>query len=72
MNCSYRNCGLPLTGRNDKKLCNRKCKDNERTYIKRETKRLKKEKETYKNMIEDYKNLENKDLLELFSKIYGK
>jgi len=41
MNCNYRNCGLeiPDTKRIDAKYCNKKCRMNERTYIRREKKK---------------------------------
>ena len=69
--CLYRNCGcsLPDTKRPQAKYCNKKCKDNERTYIKRENKRIKLEKQQIvKNLIQIEKN---KEILELFNKIYG-
>jgi hypothetical protein len=70
--CTYRNCGKILsdTKRSDSKYCNKKCKDNERTYIKRERKKDKEEKEEIvKNLIQIEKN---KEMLELFTKIYKK
>jgi len=69
--CEYRNCGcnIPETTRSDAKYCNIKCRDNERTYIKRENRKLNKEKELIvKNLIEVEKN---KEIIELFNKIYG-
>jgi hypothetical protein len=69
--CQYRNCGcvIPEKTRSDAKYCNIKCRDNERTYIKREEKRIKeKNKELVKNLIQIEKN---KELVELFNKIYG-
>ena len=68
--CSYRNCGclIPDTTRSDAKYCNIKCRDNERTYIKRENRRMKKEKELIvKNLIQVEKN---KEIIELFNKIF--
>lgn len=67
--CSYRNCGCPIpdTKRSWTKYCDKKCKDNERTYIKRENKRIKKEKENITKMLIDIEK--NKDLLELFKLI---
>lgn len=70
--CSYRNCGcvIPDGLRSDAKYCNKKCKDNERTYIKREMKKIKLEKEcVLDNLIQIEKN---KEMLELYKKIYGK
>lgn len=66
----YRNCGclIPDSVRSDAKYCNKKCKGNEKTYLKRDMRRIKKEKEELvKNLIEVEKRGE---LIELFNKIY--
>jgi hypothetical protein len=70
--CLYRNCGcvIPDTTRVDAKYCNIKCRANERTYIKRENKRINEDKENIKDMLSQLEK--NKDLLELFNKIYNK
>ena len=70
--CLYRNCGctIPDTTRSDAKYCNIKCRANETTYIKRENKRIKQDKENMTKMLVDIEK--NKDLLELFNKIYNK
>jgi hypothetical protein len=69
--CEYRNCGcnIPETTRRDAKYCNIKCRDNERTYIKRENRKLKKEKEL---IVKDLIQIEmDGDFINLFNKIYG-
>jgi hypothetical protein len=68
--CQYRNCGcsLPDIKRISAKYCNKKCKDNERTYIKRENKRINENKENIAKMLVDIEK--NKDLLELFKLIH--
>lgn len=40
--CKYRNCLKEITGRPNKLFCNRKCKCNEQTYIKRKKKFIEK------------------------------
>lgn len=35
-NCNFRRCGKEISGRKDKKYCNRSCKKMEQTYRKRE------------------------------------
>jgi len=43
--CKYRNCEKELINvRSDANYCNKKCRDNERTYLKREKRRELKEK----------------------------
>ena len=42
--CKYRNCEKELINvRSDANYCNKKCRDNERTYLKREKRRELKE-----------------------------
>ena len=68
MKCNYRNCGKELVDkRSDAKFCNKKCKDNERTYIKRELKRIKNDREDIKNKLKEIENLE---IIKLFENIY--
>jgi hypothetical protein len=70
--CAYRNCGcvIPITTRSDAKFCNIKCRGNERTYIKREMKRLRKEQQQIvENLIQIEKN---KEILDLYLKIFKK
>ena len=68
--CKYRNCEKVLSGvRSDANYCSLKCRNNERTYIKRENRRVKKEKEEIAKLLHDVGK--NGDLLELFKKIYG-
>lgn len=68
--CQYRNCGclIPESTRSDANYCNIKCRNNERTYIKRENKRINENKENISKMLVDIEK--NKDLLQLFNKIY--
>lgn len=70
--CNYRNCGCLISDdvRSDAKYCNLKCRDNERTYIKRDNKRIKKEREDILNKLIQIEN--NKGIIELFNKIYKK
>lgn len=70
--CNYRNCGatIPDSVRSDAKYCNIKCRDNERTYIKRDNRRIKQNKEQIvKNLIHIEKNA---NILDLYNKIYSK
>ena len=71
-NCGYRNCinVIPNDRRSDSKYCCNKCKENERTYLKREKRRFRKEKLDIKNMLIDYDK--NKDIIDLFNQIYSK
>lgn len=51
--CNYRNCGcvIPETTRSDARYCNGRCRDKERTYIKRERRRYENEQETIKSIL---------------------
>lgn len=71
-NCGYRNCIniIPSSKRSDAKYCCDKCKGNEKTYLKREKRKLRNEKLDIVNMLVDYNK--NKDLVDLFNKIYNK
>lgn len=74
--CEYRNCGLKIGDdvRSDSKYCSLSCKYNERTYIKRENRRVKKEKELVAKILNESKmemEVDN-NILELYEKIYGK
>ena len=70
--CSYRNCiNLIIGRRSDSKYCCSKCKENEKTYLKRDKKKLESEKDNIKKMLIDYHNIQmDKELLSLYSKIY--
>jgi hypothetical protein len=69
MECNYRNCVKEIDytiRRIDAKYCCDKCKENERTYLKRERRNKRK-------IVEDLKQIEkHKDILELYQKIYKK
>lgn len=69
--CNYRNCGCEIgdSVRIDSKYCSISCRDKERTYIKRENRRVKKEKELIVNILNEVKVDNN--VLELYKKIYG-
>lgn len=74
--CQYRNCGCQIGDdvRSDSKYCSISCKYNERTYIKRENRRVKKEKELVAKILKE-SQMEVKvddNILELYEKIYGK
>lgn len=74
--CQYRNCGCQIGDdvRSDSKYCSISCKYNERTYIKRENRRVKKEKELVAKILRE-SQMEVKvddNILELYEKIYGK
>lgn len=74
--CQYRNCGCQIGDdvRSDSKYCSISCKYNERTYIKRENRRVKKEKELVAKILKESQmeiKVDN-NILELYEKIYGK
>ena len=70
--CQYRNCGctIPESTRSDSKYCNIKCRGNEMTYLKREKKKIENNKKQIVKTLIEIEN--NKELLELFNKIYNK
>jgi hypothetical protein len=39
--CEYRNCDNEVIGRSDKRFCDKKCKHNEREYLRRHRKMIK-------------------------------
>jgi hypothetical protein len=72
-NCEYRNCinQIDFTKRRtDSKYCSNKCKENERTYLKRERR---KDRENKKHIVDNIIQIEkNKEIIDLFVKIYNK
>lgn len=70
--CQYRNCGCKISDsvRSDSKYCSLSCRDKERTYIKRENRRVKKEKELVAKILKESQI--DREYLELYEKIYGK
>ena len=74
--CGYRNCGCQIGDgvRSDSKYCSLSCRDKERTYIKRENRRVKKERELVAKILKECQMEVKVDhnILELYEKIYGK
>lgn len=70
--CQYRNCGCQIGDgvRSDSKYCSLSCRDKERTYIKRENRRVKKERELVAKILKESQI--DREYLELYEKIYGK
>lgn len=73
--CQYRNCGctIPNDVRSHSKYCSSGCRDKERTYEKRERRRVNKEKEMVKDILikSNEVNL-SEDVIKLYNMIYGK
>ena len=68
--CFYRNCNNTIVGRRKhSKYCSNKCRENEKTYIKREKRNFIKEKKLVYELI-DKASSANSDVLELYKMIY--
>lgn len=71
MECQYRNCGVEIKGRTNKKYCSKQCKSNECKYIQRENNKIKEDKLHIVEMLKQISSVD-KSTVELFSKIYGR
>ena len=67
--CLYENCQKPIEGRPNKKFCNNNCRSYYYIYLNRQNKAFKKGKEEINAILNQFKDID-KDVLELFNKIY--
>ena len=70
MECKYRNCIEEIKDRKSNAIyCSKKCRENEKTYIKREKRNFFKEKKLVSELIDKASNT-NTEMIELYKMIY--